>query len=755
MIINSNSKRIISSLVAAVLCICLAAGCLSSCSKQEESGVKTVKSDAARNTITNLSDDATIHYSESEESFSVKAATSGLIELFVDPETYSFGVKETSQNQLWTALPLLNKIADGEKLVTDASMVSLKIIGGTDIYYLNSQDNSVAYGKASYIPVDNGITFIFDIFANEETAAKSSYEKTDIGFNVTVTATLKDGSMTVTSTNSNITGNPDAYIEDISLLNYFGAYNDTREGNFLLVPDGCGAIIKTSIYDESFESLTFDIYGSDPSIVNEENDEEETESAIIPAFGIKHGNTAFVSLIQSGDAVASVNAKKATQVSEYNIVYPSFNITPVTYEDNTLYISKSSTVNEISLCYRFLSGSNATYAGLASACREQLIRNSVLSTRTVKVGDYMPFYLTLTGSTKKSFGPITYLSDLTDFEQAKDMLTRMKNKGINNISVRYSGVFSGGLDSKDIVSSDIMLRLGGTEKLSELYDYVSSQKMNLFLDINLLSSASGFSGASATNIRKNTASFIPENSLVDFTEESVGERQLRNLGKMKDIIISVLSNTRYYSFSGYCLNDAGYVLYSDFSSGGLLRDEAAEAINSAITPLSTGHSVMTVRGNFYMLKNVDSVINIPLGTSVAQSGSYQAVPFVQLILHGIADYSGEPINTGINLRETILKYIEYGACPHFEWNYESVISRTENDRFYYDNTINAAAEFYTEANEALNDLRDARITDHYEVEDGIFCTEYDTGARIYVNYTNTEFSILGIVVEARDYLRVN
>ncbi len=751
MTINSNSKNFLIRLISAVLCVCFAAGYLSSCSGKEESGIKTVKSVASRNTITNLSDDASVHYSASEESFSVKAASSGLIELLIDPKTNSFGIMETTQNQLWSALPLLNKTADGEKLVNDSSMVSLKIIGGTDIYYLNSQDNSVAYGKASYIPVDNGAAFIFDIFANEETAAKSVYDKTDIGFNVTVTAVLKDGSMIVTCTQSNITGNSDAYIENIELLNYFGAYNDTKDGDFLLVPDGCGAIIKTSIYDESFESLSFDVYGSDPS----SKTEEETQSAVIPAFGIKHGNTAFVSLIQSGDAVASINAKKATQISEYNIVYPSFNITPVNYDNDTLYISKSSSVNELSLCYRFLAGSNATYAGLASACREQLIRNSVLSTKTVDVGDYMPFYLTLTGSAKKSLGPIKYLSNLTTFEQAKDMLTRMKNKGINNVSIRYTGVFDGGLDSKDIVSSDIMLRLGGTDKLSELYDYISSQKMSLFLDVNLFSSSSGFSGAAATNIQKNTASFTPENELVDFMEENVAERQLRSLKKLKNIVASVLSDTRYYSFSGYCLNDAGSVLYSDFSSDGMLRDEAADTVNSAIAPLSTGHSVMAVRGNFYMLKNVDSVINIPLGTSVAQSGAYLAVPFVQLILHGITDYAGEPINSEINLSETLLKNIEYGACPHFEWNYESVISRTEKDRFYYDNTINAAAEFYTEANEVLNDLRDARITDHYEIEDGIFCTEYDTGARIYVNYTDTDFSVLGVVVEARNFLRVN
>lgn len=151
MIKNSNSKIIIK-LVSLIMCICLVAGCFSSCSNQKESGIKTVKTDAT-NTITNLSDDASVHYSKSEESFSVKAAESGFIELLVDPESNSFAVKETTQNHLFSTLPLLNKTADGETLSTDASMVSLKIIGGSDIYYLNSQDNSVASAKHHTFPL--------------------------------------------------------------------------------------------------------------------------------------------------------------------------------------------------------------------------------------------------------------------------------------------------------------------------------------------------------------------------------------------------------------------------------------------------------------------------------------------------------------------------------------------------------------------------------------------------------------------------
>ncbi|MBQ8016037.1 MAG: hypothetical protein IJ264_07645, partial [Clostridia bacterium] len=563
---NNNSKRIWSVLLSIALCI----GVLSSCSGGEDPGVKTVRSVSTRNTITNLSEDASVHYAQGAKSYSEKVASSGLIELYADPSTNSFAVLETTQNQLWSALPLLENVAQGETLVTDANMVSLRLVGGTDIYYLNSQDNSVAYGKSGYVPVENGALFTFDMFPDEKTASKASYEKSDIGFRVTVTAVLKDGSMNVSCSYSNLTGNPDAYIESIDLLNYFGAYNDTKDGDFLLVPDGCGAIIKTSIYDESFESLSFDVYGSDPSVPGSEN----SGSAIVPAFGIKHGNTAFVSLVENGDAVASIHAKKATGISEYNVVYPSFKVTPVSYEDETLYISKSSAVSEISLCYRFLAGGNATYAGLASACREQLIRNSVLSTRTVEIGDYLPFYLTLTGAARKSFGPISYLSTVTDFEQAEDMLIRMKNKGINNVSVRYSGIFEGGLDSKDISDSSVMMRLGGADKLGELYEYITTQKMSLFIDVNLLTSSTGFSGVSATDIQKNESSFTPENRLVDYMGESVAERQFRNIKKLKDIVSEVLSDTRYYGFSGYCLNDVGSVLYSDFSSNGFLRDDA-------------------------------------------------------------------------------------------------------------------------------------------------------------------------------------
>lgn len=721
----------------------------SSCSGSEETGIKTTKSVVSLNSVANQNVNSDLHFTDTA-SLTDTGVASGLIALAIDERTSSFGIRLNSSQQIWSALPLKDEIPDGVSPIIDASVVSLKIIAGTEIFYRNSQDNSVAYGTSEIVKTPVGADFIYNIFANEETAKKTSFDKKDIGFKVTVKVELIDGNANVSCTYENITGNPDAFIESLDLLNSFGAYMLSSEDDFILVPDGSGAIIKTAVYDESFEALSFAVYGNDPS-----QNTENASSTIIPAFGMKHNGIAFVSLIQKGDATATIKADKAAAIGEYNLVYPSFSITPVHYENETLYVSKTAATDEISLCYRFLTGNNATYSGLASACREQLIRNSVLSTKNVEASNYLPFCLTLTGAAPKSVGPIKYLSALTTFEQANDMLIRMRNKGINNVNVRYTGIFSGGTDSKDIDSAKVLSKLGGTEKLSELYEYISAQKMKLFLDINLLSSSTDFSGATAMNIGKNESSYTPVSPVAEYMGEQPAERNLRSINKLSKLVAGILSDTRYYGFSGFCLNDAGSILYSDFSANGMLRDEAADTIAKSISPLSTGHSTMAVGGNFYMLKNIGTVINIPLKATASQSGAYFTVPFVQLILHGIVDYAGDPINTEVNLEETLLKNIEFGACPHFEWNYEPVTDHTDTDIFYYDNTINAAAEYYAQANEVLNDLRDARITDHYEVDDGVFCTEYDTGSMIYVNYTDNDYSILGVVVEARNFLRVN
>ncbi len=747
---NFKKKLIrICAIFSAFVMLLSAAGC-----SNGASDVTVIKDIAALNIVPFETRLPQLHTSSVDQA-TVLAGESGYIKLYVDETTCSFIVHETVSNIYWNALP--DCLAEMTGPQSKAGVVTLEVLGGSDIFYLNSQDNSVAYNKASYELVENGVKFTYDIFLNEDTAKKEALTKDDIAFRVCVNVTLVDGSMVVRCSHENLSGNKNAFIRNIDLLNYFGAFSNCAVDDFLFVPDGCGAIIKTAIEDDSFEPLEFKVYGADAAVTD-----DDVNPAVVGAFGMKHLSSAFVAIIEKGDAVATVKANKAVANDLYNRVYASFEITPVFYEDENLYISDSSYTEECSMIYRFVSGSNATYAGLASACREQLIRNGTLSTGNVVAADYLPLNLTVVGATNKELINIgdfslSFPTTLTDFDQARDMLTHMKSKGINNINLRCVGAFSGGYNSSDITDSKLLARLGGESDLSELYDYISSQNMGLFLDINILSynKNSGKSSAAST-ITDDHISVTTTNTLKKYLGGDDFDRRVRTTSAVRKVVGTVLSTTRYYNITGYCLNDIGSLLYSDFSSDSADRETVAkQLIAPNVLPLSTGKTTMTVNGNFYMLKNVDVIVDIPLKTSVAQSGAYLAVPFVQLILHGMVDYSGSPINTDNDYEESLLKYIEYGACPAFEWSYEILGDDAENDVFYYDNWLNKAVEYYAKANEALCDLRDARITDHYEIDDGVFCTEYDTGSVIYVNYTDEDYTTMGAVVGARDFIRIN
>ena len=742
-----SNKRIFLRIICSCLVICLL---LSSCGGSEV-GVRTLSSVASRMVVTTPSKDASrLHYASSREAYSEVVATSGLIELRLDRDSNSFAVYDTSSGVMWTSLPVLEDAGDSIDRECPSSLVTLRASADSDVYVMNSGDNSFAFGTANTEITDNGIIFTFDMFPDDASSETASPSKSgNIGFRVKLTVKLSDGNMTADCTYENITGKKDAVIEELEILNFFGAYNDMSDGNFLLVPDGCGAIVKTSVYDESFESLSFPVYGSDPSVSG-----ENLPGALVASFGAKRGAGAFAALVEKGDAAAVIKAEKAADLKSFNRVYSSYTVTPTAYDGETLSISKTACVDEIKLCYRFLSANNANYAGMASAVREQLIRNGALSIKTAETSDYLPFFVTVNGVGSKSFAGISYDKTLTDFDQAYDMVVRMKNKGINNVYLNYVNALSGGVNQKDLKDAKFLRSLGSDSSLSRLYEYMTSQKMELYIGVDILSAAKGISNK-AENIYSEPAEYNPPSEGAKSSQLVPGSRELRKISDLKSVIIGALSFSKEHDFSGYCITDAGSLLYSDFSKNGFLRQDCAEMTASAVSPLSTSNSVMISSGNFYMLKNADSVINLPMTTGVAKSGAYMPVPFVQIILHGFADYAGEPVNLAVNEKETLLRCVEYGACPHYIWNYNPIEGSGENDPYYYDNTINSAADFYTRAHSVLNDLRDARITDHYEVKDGIFRTEYDNGAIICVNYTEEPYELLGATVESEDFVRVN
>lgn len=707
--------------------------------------------------------ESTLLHSVGDKANLQQVGKSGLIELLFDESTYSVCVADLSHDdseKLWSALPTQENSC--------AATATLEIVSGDTLYKLNTQDNSVSFQNAQCSFADDALSVTYILTPDSATAHKEKYEKGDIAFKLVVNYQIKDGSVYVDAKYENLVEDSAAKLTKLSLLDFFGSYSEPQQGDYIFVPDGSGALIKTDTRDDSFDSeLSFPVYGGDAASGHANSG---TANALIPAYGMKQGNNAFVTVINSGDAIATVNADRVRGGNELYEAGVSFDITPCTESKGKFYMSSESYDGDIGLCIRFLGGSNADYTGMAAAAREQLIRERKLSTRTVEEQEYLPLDLTVIGvsdDTLFSFKRLNLRKEktFTDFEQALDMLTRMKSKGINSIKLRYKGALSGGADQSSIMTASLLARLGSRSDLKDLVEYVNAQNMEMYLDVDLLSAAksdSFSSGKTAGSIFGKKAEYNAANRASATLGKEAYAKRLLGIKYVEKSTVELLSNTRFSQFTGFCLNDVGSLLYSDYKNG-FNRQESAEMISEQLPSLTANMKLMTDTGNFCVIKNVSFISHLPSSASQSRS-AYVSVPFLQLVLHGIVGYSGEPLNFSEDTKTSFLRCVEYGASPAYEWTYSSTYADKKNKSgedgaeasgVYYENWIASASEQYERADAALKDLQASRMTSHSEIMNGVFCTEYDTGAKIYVNYTDSDVTVSGITVPAGDFLRIN
>ena len=699
------------------------------------------------------STDMSAHYFSSENLTEI--ATSGLITLLFDENSSSVGVRvngNSNSSKLWSSLP---EYSEGETLSDEAEIVSLEIMHKSSRYILNSQDGCVSNGTVSRANTKDGfnvtyyITDMPALLKDIDAAASDDVYSEAVGDNIlykiTVCYTLKDGCLYASLDWVNL-GNQDDVLVSIGFLEHFGASAVSQQGDFLLVPDGSGAIIDTAC-DEALEPVSIAVYGNDIGGTT-------PLEAVVPAFGIRSGSDALAAVIEKGDAVAQINAVKAQNGGAFNRVGASFKITPSQTDGDDELFSECVYSDTIEICYRFLSGADATYSGLAAACREQFIRNYTLSSTGLLSAEAMPMVVNVIGQAKKD-GFFGFNKKLTTYSQAQDILNRIKSKGINNVYLRYSGALSGGLDARNIRNAKLLSSLGGKKDFSTLNDYAAGLNFNIFVDISLLSGSNAGNSA-VGNLTESKTTFDRETifTKTGFTSE-LSKTYYTELSGLEKTVLSALEKFTDFDSTGFCVTDAGERLYSDFN-GNISRQAATSIINEKISPLATQNIVMVQKGNFYALKNADIICDIPMSCKHIKSEGYVSIPFVQLILHGIVEFSGAPVNISSNSKQEFLRCIEYGAIPSFVLTNNSLDSSEEyNNIFSTDNWLSSIYNCYNQSTEVFADLRDSRITDHFTVAEGVYCTEFESTTKVYVNYTNEPVTVGGITVEPLNFFRVN
>ncbi len=747
-----NLKKILKA-VAVILIICIM---LSSCASSTDFRTGSV--------IENTVADKKYHL-DSEKYETV--AKNSFIEMSIDKMNHSLVVKDADIDYKWAALGNENK---------NAFAFEVTLYTKNGIYKFNSQDNSVAFGSSSY-EIKNGIASVTYIMSdNKNTAAKTTEDMTDddIFVKLPVKYELKNQTVYMSIDFKSVSHTKNAFISEISIMPHFGGNAKNSADDWFLIPDNSGALMHLDKNNDATDNIRVNVYGADPY----NNAEAQSASAILPVFGVKRGNSGFVAVITEGDALAAVNAVRN---KDFSNIYPSFNITEVSEKsENSVYTGKTYD-GRITVAYKFLSGSNVTYTAMASAAREEFIVNSSLSSDKTEITENLPFNLTVVGAENNSI--------LTTTDQATDILGILKGKGISNIVINYNGLYKGGTSASDIYTSSINKKTGGKTGLKNFYDYTQKQGCTLLLGANILSSGKTYlPHKKAYNIASDNMFFSQQNDLgynkiassslltrigkeaYNLGQEKINttvyspvtafDMNVMNISSFKNSFTKYLDSDITGHTDGISVTDAGLILYSDDKT---TRQDAMNDVSSMLRAVSNYGTLSVSGGNLYSLYNASYITNMLFDTFYPESDAYESVPFAQAVLHGKLHYSGLPIDAGSPLyKYNMLRYIEYGAVPAYEWIYAN-----ENVYCYsgylLSERLSEVVEFYNDASEMLSDIADKTITDHKKITknsdgeniSGVYCTVYSDGTEIYVNYTGSIVTTNdNIAIGPYDYVKV-
>ncbi|MFW6312092.1 MAG: DUF5696 domain-containing protein, partial [Nanoarchaeota archaeon] len=503
----------------------------------------------------------------------------------------------------------------------------------------------------------------------------------------------------------------------------------------------------------------------------------------LPVYGIKKGDKALFAIIEEGASMARIRANIAGQVDDYNRIYTGFYLIPLSpleienkAEDRRMPGEGSNSplgINsyasrlfqgDIKIKYKFLYNEKANYAGMADYYRNYLIENNYL--KQLETKDDIPFILDLVGAIEKRklfWGvPRNVLTSLTTYEQSKEIISSLLQRDINNLKVRFEGMFSGGVRNK--FPKDIKL-VGEQIKLQQFYEKEGENDIEIFPDINFL------------HVYKNSLfdNFNPKKYASRRLDYKIAEDQFYQFSsdqKSPEVSYYILS-PHYLDFtvddflksyqeknvSGFSLGKMGTKLNSDFRSkkpGYVDRVQAKDITKKQFNKFKENDLKLMIEGsNSYVLPYANYLRHIPI-TSSKFNIFDRDIPFLQMVLHGYIDYTGTNINLSEDPQIAFLKTIETGSVPYYKLAYSpsSVVQQTNFDHYFsinYKQWIDHAAEIYQKTNLVYNDLRTKKIIDHKEIEKDLYKTVFENGEAIIVNYNDYEVDINGVNIGSEDF----
>lgn len=552
-------------------------------------------------------------------------------------------------------------------------------------------------------------------------------------------------------------------ISRIDMLPMFAStYNATDGAGQIVLPDGSGSVIEFNnrAEDRGASAYNHVIYGSDEAfLVN--NLTAQTPDLMFPMFGFLDtaDGKGVMGVVTKGANLSSILADSNRSGTPYNFARFSTYIrelekVELAYGWYRYKIDKWAEYmcpTDIVYDYTLLKPEDLDYSSLAEIYRAYLCDQYGINpagqdttTDTVvnlnMVGAYRHYQLTL--------GIIYYKkSALTSFEKAEEIIQELLDSGVNDMTLSYKGWTQDALEYKLRRNFSISGALGGRRDMQELSKFLEEKGIDFYPEINISTNKGykyGFGNSKYT--ARGVGNVAAKEYQYDLSKLQYDKKSkptyLVSPKFYQDISKNLQKSYAKTKANGVYLIDLGNEKIGDYRKSNPVYAETN--MHYQMEAMSywkeQGYKVQLSRPFDYAIASASSIVAAPLTTTQDPIINY-TIPFYQLVISGLVDYSMEIINgtNDYSVEWYLAKAAETGSNLYFQVAYHdnSILLETDYTQ-YYRVHFNQWKDTIVDMTTRLNSIgiHGGRLIKHESINVNglvIAYVEYSNGVKLYVN----------------------
>jgi hypothetical protein len=546
----------------------------------------------------------------------------------------------------------------------------------------------------------------------------------------------------------------DLRLQSLRIFPSFGATTGLNKKGYFFVPDGPGALIR---YDNPAPGSAYseDIYGDDEGYLTSTSTSSAfanilpSPSIRLPVIGGVQGirKNAYIAVIQSGAEYAQIRSEIRNNVTKYflnsfSFMYRQLYFRPTDTTGNGFRISPVDKAPfDIHVDYRFLSGDDADYVGMAKAYGETIDWGDVSSL------EGMPLHLDFIG-TEVYTGLLSKKTIvMTRYDDARSIVEDFVALGVKLHSVTFfgkdlDGAYAFGRRSSLGTKSDY-------ERLKQVLDQAGTS-LHHATEINYAQTTRGSVAKQLGGVSLRIASdskVFPNHYLID----SLGWNR-----RFEDILSVVKKDGTGVDFAQTTGRSYTHI---NATRSIVYRNQMTSTMTAMLSMLSEeGASIALRNPNDIFLPMADAVLDAPLGGS-GYPFVTDTVPFYQIAVGGRIPLFASALNFATNRDVYLLKMIEYGLYPSYILTEEDAFLLRGSDNLtvftsQYAVWKDTILREYAQLAGALNPTLGSSIKGHRYLGQQVVFIEYDNGLKVYINYGDLDRTVDTHVIEAKNYLVV-